>query len=145
MNLTPTSEIFTSSALPAAACQEAAGAAYRLKTKDAFDALDQVRKELLQVLADELPADQRATALRGAAGEFDEEVYKLFAAHRGKIDEEERFKHLAERSEVAITALNSGDGETAKTEMFAEIERADAEYNAAVDQARRTYLTPPQA
>ncbi len=123
----------------------AAGAAFRVKSKDCFDALDEVRKELLKALADELPEDEKATALRGAAGEFDEEVYKLFARHRRKIDDEERFKHIADKQNATIELLNSGDGKKNSDEMFAEIAAAEAEFNDAVELARRTYLTPPQA
>lgn len=124
---------------------QSAGDKLKANSKAEFDELDAVRAEFLKSIADELPADKREIAMRGAAGEFDEPIFELFVEHRGRIDSDERFAALAARSSVAIEKINSPENQRFKDEMFAEIEDAESEFNTAVEAARQKYLIAPNS
>lgn len=118
------------------AAETAAGDAFKSKHAAAFAEADAVRCELLAALADELPAEQAEAARRGAAGEFDEAVFNVFAEHRGKLESEERFAPLQQRLAAAIELMNNEESKKDKEVMFAAMETASEQYDLDVEAAR---------
>lgn len=118
------------------AAEKAAGDVFKAKYAAGFAEADAVRCHLLAALADELPAEQADIARRGAAGEFDEEVFKVFVEHRGKIDSEERFAPLQERMAKAVELMNTEESKADKEVMFAAMEAASEQYDQDVEAAR---------
>lgn len=118
------------------AAEKAAGDAFKDKHAAAFAEADAVRCELLAALADELPEEQAAVARRGAAGEFDEAVFNVFAEHRGKLESEERFAPLNQRLAAAIELMNNEESKKDKEVMFAAMETASEQYDLDVEAAR---------
>lgn len=103
----------------------------------AFREFDAVRIAFLKAIAPDLPPEQSKIAARGAAGEFDEEVYGLFVETRGRIEEEERFADLAQRQQATIEEVNSDENRRHSQEHMAKVMAADEEYSATIEAARK--------
>lgn len=122
----------------------AASAVYQEKIKPAMDEFAAIRSEFLARMATRLEGEQAALAARGAQGEFDEPIYKLFVALRPAMDEPQ-FQDLQERQEAAVKLANSPEFEPDKQAFFAEVEAADEEYDNTVETARARLLEASRA
>lgn len=105
-----------------------------------FEQFEAIRMEFLSAIAAELPPEKRAIAERGAAGEFNAEIYEVFAEVRDMMYEQERFAELVKREKAVIEAVNTPENRKHSEAHIARAQVASDEFDETVEAARKRIL-----